>query len=507
MLVGFRNNLLIINMDYSLFLINRTISFLYNIILKYGLIFAISGFVNYKFSGLSQYFFKKYNFGYYDGKYIGGLVSNLFKVRRTKKRYKYEFVSNFRKIKFMPSCFLIFDSNKFYLSFIEANQIRIPSIGFIDSDLNYRYCFYPIIANNESFFIQFYYLLSCIFLKKKIIFLRRFKFFLFYLHIFINILRYKLYLNLIRVIFNKNIEKKKKKKYYNFFRLLLLKYKIKFNFLLKKIETIQVYYGHKYYYSTLNILYILYYSITSRLLFLYKCLRIFKLRFFKIKRRMLKGKFKIKRKKIKRYKFYKFKRLIFKLYYNAIYRLRYFRKLMYDNDLAFKNLKLFELNNKLYHIQYEKYINVLKPKLNLIKRLNNKKMFKLFRRSYYYGFKLYLKLLSLFFAKKFFFYNLQFIYNLPSWRAKRLFTLTFPSRIVNRVFMKKVFQIKNVFYKRFVFLRKFIYKYKNRRFILYYYKKRLKKKMRKKIIFFRKLKKKVNIFSKFGRRKHDINLF
>jgi hypothetical protein len=130
----------------------------------------------------------------------------------------------------------------------------------------------------------------------------------------------------------------------------------------------------------------------------------------------------------------------------------------------------------------------------------------MFKQYYYYGFNVYLKLISLYFVKKFFFYNLQFIYRLPYWRSRLLFVSSFPARIVNSFFKNRVFQIRNLFFRQFTFYRRFIYKYKNKRFIVRYFNKKVKKKIYRLKRFRIKLKKNLNKLV-FLRRQHKLNLY
>lgn len=193
-ILGFRLGYIIFNLDYILYYLNRVILFLNELFYKYGRMFIISHLRNRGFIGLSYFFFKKLKYGgFYDGKYIGGLISNFFVLKEMKKKKKLKYHINFFGFKyFLPSVILILDSNEFYSCFLEALYLGIPSIGVIDSDL-YNNCFYPIFGNNESFFFSIYLLIYIYFLKKKNIFLRKLKYYLFLIDMYVWIIIYNIY--------------------------------------------------------------------------------------------------------------------------------------------------------------------------------------------------------------------------------------------------------------------------------------------------------------------------
>lgn len=257
-LLGFRKNLLLINLDYILYMINKSLIFFSFLTHRYGNICALSNFVNYNFAGLTQFFLEKNFYSFYDGRYIGGLVSNIFYIRYTKKRYKYDFVSNFLKLRILPSSFLIFDSNKFFSCFLEASYLGLPSVGFLDTDLNFKMCLYPIFSNNESFFIQCYYLIILIFLRKKAVIFRKLKFLKFLLHIYIYLLKYIFYYEVTK--FNKRLFVIK------FFHKIFKKFK--FTFLRNRL------FAHKNkVYGPYFVIILLKYSFYARIVFLEKFLK------------------------------------------------------------------------------------------------------------------------------------------------------------------------------------------------------------------------------------------
>lgn len=203
----YKNNI-IINLDLVLFSLKRSLLFISNLLQNYGKVFSISSFVNYKFYGLGNYFMEKIKCGYYDGKYVGGVISNFFQMKYMKKAFFYKFLTNVDKFKFLPSCFLVFDSNNFYSCFVEAAYIGIPSVGFIDTDLNYKNCLYPIISNNESVYIYIYYLILVVFLYKNRNYEVKKHYYVFLVSLYMYILKYMFFFVLIRT-FVKNFKIKK----------------------------------------------------------------------------------------------------------------------------------------------------------------------------------------------------------------------------------------------------------------------------------------------------------
>src|SRR6185437_12536157 len=102
--------------------------------------------------------------GFYDGSFLGGLISNLklfFKLKILKLE---KCVYNFRTLyKMYPSLVIVSDSNNFYLTIKEANLLGIPSVAFIDSDLDFYYSFFSLFGNNESRITHFFLIFLLLF--------------------------------------------------------------------------------------------------------------------------------------------------------------------------------------------------------------------------------------------------------------------------------------------------------------------------------------------------------
>jgi ribosomal protein S2 len=157
--VGVRNNMLIFNLDYTLLVFKRAISFIIDLVSMRGRLFFVSSFLNSAGIGLSQHLLLGENrHGFYDGPFIGGLVSNIrlflnvIQLRRKKVAF------NFYNLSFYyPSCVVVGDSNKFFFTIKESLFLGIPSVSLIDSDLFFSDSFYPVFGNNESIFSIFFF--------------------------------------------------------------------------------------------------------------------------------------------------------------------------------------------------------------------------------------------------------------------------------------------------------------------------------------------------------------
>ncbi len=223
---SFRNKIIIFNIDYLYFYYKKVIKFLNFILINSGKLLFLSNFINKGVSSLNKYILKKYKIrkkhSYFDGFYIGGLLSNykhVYKIKKLKnKKIKYVFKKKIFNQK-MPSLIVISSSNSFFFSFLESINIGLPTTSLIDSDLEYRNCLYPLIGNNDSILLSFFF--SFIFyVQIKISF--RFKkryFFMIYLKFFKFILKlYIVYLFIFFFFFSKynsilkvNYKRKKKK--------------------------------------------------------------------------------------------------------------------------------------------------------------------------------------------------------------------------------------------------------------------------------------------------------
>ena len=164
---GIRNNMIIFNLDFSLINLYKFINYLIFITFFKNKLFFISSFLSSTNIGLGQFILKNNKLaGYYDGVFIGGLVSNLRTFFFMKKLYKKKNVFNFKRLEFLyPSCVLINDTNRFFLTIKESFFFGIPSISIIDSDLDFNFNFYTLFGNNDSKLVSFFFFIFVIWLR------------------------------------------------------------------------------------------------------------------------------------------------------------------------------------------------------------------------------------------------------------------------------------------------------------------------------------------------------
>jgi len=160
---GIRNNMIIFNLDFSLINLYKFINYLITITFFRNKLFFISNFLNSLNIGLGQYILKNNKLaGYYDGGFIGGLISNLKVFFYMKKLSKKKNAFNFKRLNLLyPSCVIINDTNRFFLTVKESFLFGIPSITIIDSDLDLMFNFYVLFGNNDSKLISFFFFYIC----------------------------------------------------------------------------------------------------------------------------------------------------------------------------------------------------------------------------------------------------------------------------------------------------------------------------------------------------------
>lgn len=170
-LLGFRNGLVCIDLNFTIFFLRRAVNFLRVILKSRGSVFF---FVS-SWGPLQRYFrlkFLTHMHLWYSGPFLGGLLSNLRSVR-----YSYEsraFGNFFRTRILIPDTAILFDSTNFFYVYRDAFLLGIPSIGFVDTDLDYQDVLYPIILNNSGVKINFLYSVFFLNILKQEYFLERF---------------------------------------------------------------------------------------------------------------------------------------------------------------------------------------------------------------------------------------------------------------------------------------------------------------------------------------------
>src|SRR5690606_20381727 len=63
----------------------------------------------------------------------------------------------FRTRILVPDTTILFDSTNFFYVYRDAFLLGIPSIGFVDTDLDYQNVLYPVVLNNSGVKVNFLY--------------------------------------------------------------------------------------------------------------------------------------------------------------------------------------------------------------------------------------------------------------------------------------------------------------------------------------------------------------
>ncbi|MDF2698986.1 MAG: rpsB [Haloplasmataceae bacterium] len=208
-ILGFRNNLHIINLEITLFFLKKASLFLKSVGNKNShLFFYYSNLhsLNRKIVGFFIYHIYKNNHSFVFNNWRHGLLSN-FNVQaleilsdlfpeKKKKNYNFNFTSLlfrlifftfqtketgtdwfkhlklikkywrffsfylfFKNLNIVPDVAIIINANKMISPVKECNSLRIPVIGPVDTDTNIRNFTYPIPSNDNSFLISAFYFL------------------------------------------------------------------------------------------------------------------------------------------------------------------------------------------------------------------------------------------------------------------------------------------------------------------------------------------------------------
>lgn len=170
-LLGFRNGLVCVDLNFTIFFLRRALNFLRFVLKTRGSVF----FFITNWAPLQRYFRVKFLTRlhlWYSGPFLGGLLSNLRSIRNS---FKVRDFGNFFKTKILvPEVAVLFDSATFFYIYRDAFLLGIPSIGFVDTDLDYQNVLYPVVLNNSSIKINFLYSIFFLNLIKQEQFLERF---------------------------------------------------------------------------------------------------------------------------------------------------------------------------------------------------------------------------------------------------------------------------------------------------------------------------------------------
>ncbi len=153
---GVRCGLVCFNLSYTAYYMRRAGLFFLSILNYRGCGYVLCGDLN----PIHLWFLNTVNrltedsIYWYAGPLMGGLVSNFYSIRHSLNASKVSSLGGFSRF---PSVALIFDSNEYFNCYREAFNVGLPSIGLVDSDLEYKGVSYPLFMNNETFRIKFFF--------------------------------------------------------------------------------------------------------------------------------------------------------------------------------------------------------------------------------------------------------------------------------------------------------------------------------------------------------------
>jgi hypothetical protein len=126
-------------------------------------------------------------------------VSNYISIQKLKKRYFFEYAFSVKIIRrILPSLVIISSTNNYYYAFHESSILGIPSVGFIDSDLEFLDSFYPILGNNDNKASDFFLIISFSCVSKNALLRKRLYFFLIKIKYLWFCLRFYIYIKFLK---------------------------------------------------------------------------------------------------------------------------------------------------------------------------------------------------------------------------------------------------------------------------------------------------------------------
>lgn len=148
-LLGYRNDVHIINITYTSFQFKLVINFLINIFSLRQKLLIIRELDFFDFPKTLQL----KNIFYYDKKWIGGCLTNFKRVRNN---LKFKQLNNSKNsltfLRYMPSAVFFFDVNQSKWALLESLNLDIPVISIVDTNTEFlNYINYPIVGNNQAF--------------------------------------------------------------------------------------------------------------------------------------------------------------------------------------------------------------------------------------------------------------------------------------------------------------------------------------------------------------------
>ena len=157
-LYGFRNEMAIINLEKTLICLRRACNLIEFIIRAKGHFLLVN--TNPEYNKIIKQMAKKTNQSYINHKWIGGFLTNRKHMKNVQKH-------------FIPDCLVIMNANKNSMAILEANQLQIPIVSLVDSNISNRLqklITYPIPVNDDS--IKLVYLF-CNLIAKTVILAKR----------------------------------------------------------------------------------------------------------------------------------------------------------------------------------------------------------------------------------------------------------------------------------------------------------------------------------------------
>lgn len=148
-LLGYRNDIHIINITYTSFQFKLVINFLINIFSLRQKVLIIRELDFFHFARTLQL----KNIFYYDKKWIGGCLTNFKRVRNNSKFKELNNSTNSLSfLRYMPSAVFFFDVNQSKWALLEALNLDVPVVSIVDTNTEFlNYINYPIVGNNQAF--------------------------------------------------------------------------------------------------------------------------------------------------------------------------------------------------------------------------------------------------------------------------------------------------------------------------------------------------------------------
>ena len=153
-LLGFKGKRSIIDLEETLLNLSRTSKLIKNIIEQKGDILIISK--NNYFSKQIKYTFTKIKQPYITIRWIGGILTNFYQIRKGMKNIKinkYKYKSSYQGIINMhskPTLCIILNTNENATAINEAKLSDIPLVAILDSDSSPNGITYRIPGNDDS---------------------------------------------------------------------------------------------------------------------------------------------------------------------------------------------------------------------------------------------------------------------------------------------------------------------------------------------------------------------